>query len=245
MIQKALAVKADAIGMSGLLVKSTVIMKENLQVMKSRNIQIPILLGGAALTKNSVDEVCKPILDAPVSYCADAFESLHAMELIKSGSLENNQLEQSKTAQNEIITKRSLNNKNEKTNISRDITIPDPPFLGERIVEEIDLDNVFANLNETVLFRGRWGYRRGRMKKEGYESLLETEVRTAFEKLKHRCKDEQLLEPKLVYSYYQCNSDSDQLFIDHIVMKNDSDLLFPDRRNHRTNALRISSCLSI
>jgi len=188
-------------------------MKENLQVMKSRDVQIPILLGGAALTKNYVDEVCKPILDAPVIYCADAFEGLHAMEFIKTGGLESNRFEQSKSSQGAIITKKSLSTMTKKTSISSEVTIPEPPFLGEKIVEKIDLDDVFAYLNETALFRGRWSYRRGKMNKAQYESLLENEALPAFEKLKRRCKDEQLLEPRLVYGYYQCNSDGDQLFV--------------------------------
>jgi 5-methyltetrahydrofolate--homocysteine methyltransferase len=87
-IRKALEVGADAIGMSGLLVKSTIIMKENLEELQRREIGIPVLLGGAALTPSYVWDTCARILDAPVLYCADAFAGLKVMNLIKDSQLE-------------------------------------------------------------------------------------------------------------------------------------------------------------
>lgn len=219
MIEKALEVKADVIGMSGLLVKSTVVMKENLEIMKSRNIQIPVLLGGAALTKSYVDEVCKPILDAPVVYCADAFGGLKVMEMIKNGTLEQSKNEPSKTnrgsANNELVVKTGQ----KSCSISRDIFIPNPPFWGDRIVKDIDLEKVFSYLNELVLFRGRWDYRKGKLTNKEYEAQLKGQVIPAFEMLKRRCKEEKLLIPQLVYGYYPCNSDGNEV----IVYKPNSD----------------------
>lgn len=217
-IQKAEEVKANAIGMSGLLVKSTVVMKENLEVIKSRNLKIPVLLGGAALNKNYVDEVCKPILDVPIFYCRDAFDGLRAMESIKNNELDSsspelNSIRYSSNKQFPSIIKK------EKIETLINFTIPVPPFLGDKLITEINLDEVFACLNEKALFRGRWGYRQEKMNDDEYESLLDREVRPIFDMLKARCKAEQLLNPKLVYGYYQCNCEGDQI----IVYKPNSD----------------------
>jgi len=217
MLQKAKEVKADAIGMSGLLVKSTVVMKENLEEMHGRGNRTPVLLGGAALTRSYVDEVCDPILPAPVVYCRDAFDGLQIMQLIKDDKLEAFAEEKKKTPK--IIRTTTPAKAAEKEIVRRDINIPRPPFWGEKIVRDVDLDTVFSFLTETVLFRGRWGYRKGKLRPEEYESLLKNQVRPEFESWKKRCKEETLLVPELVYGYYPCNSDGNQV----IVYKPESD----------------------
>ncbi|MDZ7318743.1 MAG: methionine synthase, partial [candidate division KSB1 bacterium] len=215
MLQKAQEVNADAIGMSGLLVKSTAVMKENLEVMKSRNIRIPVLLGGAALTKNYVTDVCQPILDAPVIYCADAFEGLAAMERIKNGQA-GTILPESATSPALAIAPIALQKETSPPiQIRHDVPIPVPPFWGDRVISDIDLATVFSYLQETVLFRGRWGYRRGKMSQAEFERQLNDEVRPAFEKLKQRCQNEHLLMPQLVYGYYPCNSLGNEVIIYH------------------------------
>ena len=156
-LQKALEVKADAIGMSGLLVKSTVVMQENLEEMSKRNIQLPVLLGGAALTQSFVQNICSPILEAPVVYCADAFAGLNAMAMIKDGTLADKIAEQQKERANRTKIKQTAKPKVVVEKINRDISIPNPPFWGTKIVSDINLDTVFSYLTESVLFRGRWG----------------------------------------------------------------------------------------
>ncbi len=210
MLQKAQEVKADAIGMSGLLVKSTVVMKENLQEMQRRGIQTPVLLGGAALTRSYVDEVCQAAFDAPVIYCSDAFEGLRTMGLIKEGKLEQKRVVVLKTA-GKITSAVPAEAKQEE--ILRNVNIPSPPFWGDSIVKDIDLDTVFAYLTESVLFRGRWGYRRGKLRKEDYDALIDTQVRPQLEELKQRCKAQKLLQPALVYGYYPCNSEGNQIIV--------------------------------
>jgi 5-methyltetrahydrofolate--homocysteine methyltransferase len=210
MLQKALEVKADAIGMSGLLVKSTVVMKENLQEMQHRGVNIPVLLGGAALTRSYVDEVCAPILETPVAYCSDAFEGLKTMELIKEKQLVKNQ-HQTAQSHKKAIQARDPQVKEEA--ITYEEKIPVPPFWGDKIVRDLDLDTIFSFLTESVLFRGRWGYRRGKLTKVQYDALIENEVRPQFEQLKRRCKDELLFQPALVYGYYPCNSEKDQVIV--------------------------------
>lgn len=210
MLQKAQEMKVDAIGMSGLLVKSTVVMKENLEEMRGRGIHTPVLLGGAALTRSYVDEVCDPILRAPVVYCRDAFDGLKTMQLIKDGELEAFAKEKRKAPH---VTRTKPAKTLEKEVVRRDVNIPQPPFWGDKIVRNVDLDTVFSFLTETVLFRGRWGYRKGKLSPEEYESLLQNQVRPEFEALKRRCKEEGLLIPELVYGYYPCNSDGNQVIV--------------------------------
>ncbi len=209
MIQKALEVGADALGMSGLLVKSTVVMKENLEELQRRGLHCPVLLGGAALTRSYVDGVCAPLYDAPVVYCADAFEGLAAMDRLREGTLTATPAAPRPTAMPAAAPAR------ESAPIRRDIEIPVPPFWGDRIVEEIDLDTVFSYLTESVLFRGRWGYRRGKLSAEEYQRLLEEHVVPEFEALKARCRQEKLLVPRVVYGYYPCNSEGDEVILYH------------------------------
>ncbi len=214
MIHKALEVKADAIGMSGLLVKSTVVMKENLEEMQRRGLQIPVLLGGAALTRSYVEETCGPILSAPVVYCADAFDGLKVMEQVKEGNLAKRR-------------DKKIDNKTDKPfaptsaeeALRRDIEIPNPPFWGDRMVTDIDLDEVFSYLTENVLFRGRWGYRRGQLSRQEFENLITQTAQPELERLKARCKKEKLLQPSVVYGYFPCNSEAN----DVVIFKPESD----------------------
>ncbi|MDZ7724488.1 MAG: methionine synthase [candidate division KSB1 bacterium] len=209
-LDKVNEVGADAIGMSGLLVKSTVVMQENLQVMKQRGVQAPVLLGGAALTKSFVNEQCAPILEAPVVYCSDAFEGLRAMSLLKAGDLHNMQNEQSGGS-----TPRKTQKSDAQTPepISRDINIPEPPFWGTRVVTDIDLNVVYSYLTESVLFRGRWGYRRGKMDRDEYNELIENTVKPQFEDMKAYCRDNELLHPRVVYGYFPCSSSGEDLIV--------------------------------
>jgi len=211
MIQKALEVKADAIGMSGLLVKSTVVMKENLEELQRRGLRLPVLLGGAALTRSYVEEICSPLYDAPVVYCADAFEGLTAMGRIQEKSLTKAAAREPRAARSAAADAPAVIS----AAIRRDVEIPVPPFWGDRIAGGIDLETVFGYLTENVLFRGRWGYRRGKLSTEEYQALLEEQVKPEFRALKERCIAEKLLEPKVVYGYYPCSSCGEEVILYH------------------------------
>ncbi|MBN1350014.1 methionine synthase [candidate division KSB1 bacterium] len=215
MLRKVQEVQADAIGMSGLLVKSTVVMKENLEEMAQRGIHLPVLLGGAALTPDYVNATCAPLLSAPVIYCKDAFEGLAAMEKLKTGQLEAYAAEKMASAPKTSTPVPSASKVIEIPEISRDIDIPVPPFRGEKIISDIDLGQVFSYLNEIVLFRGRWGFRRGKLTKEEFAALETEQVRPAFEALKQRCRQQQLLVPQVIYGYYPCQSEGNDVIIYH------------------------------
>ncbi len=212
MLQKLEETNADAIGMSGLLVKSTVVMKENLELMKQRGIRVPVLLGGAALTRSYVEEVCTKIPDGPVLYCADAFDGLKMMSLIKENKLDEFvAARDSKKRSSAPAVKRQSMVKYEA--LTYEHNIPAPPFWGTKVVRDIDLDTVYSYLTESVLFRGRWGYRRGDLSRDDYDKLIDTHVRPEFEALKEKCKDDHFLIPEVVYGYFPCNRDGDEVIL--------------------------------
>ena len=211
MLQKAVEVNAHAIGMSGLLVKSTVVMKENLELMKQRGVDVPVLLGGAALTRSYVADVCAPIPGGPVVYCADAFDGLKIMSLIKENKIDDYMAGQNKPEKPATTVRRKSVVTYDKITYTHNI--PEPPFWGAKVVRDIDLEKVYSYLTESVLFRGRWGYRRGDLSREEYDKLIETKVRPEFEALKQKCKKEALLVPEVVYGYFPCNRDGDEVII--------------------------------
>jgi 5-methyltetrahydrofolate--homocysteine methyltransferase len=214
-IHKAKEVGASAIGMSGLLVKSTIIMKENIMELAKQGLDIPVLLGGAALTPGYVYETCAPLTTGPVIYCADAFDGLKAMNMIKEGTLNDffNAERQRRTTH--IVKPKPEDSDIQKEYKPVDYNIPAPkaPFLGVKTIKDTGLDTVYGFLTEEVLFRGRWGYRRGSLTKEEYDALICDVVRPEFEALKTFSKKEKLIQPEFTYGYWECNSDGQDVII--------------------------------
>ncbi|MBL7959060.1 B12-binding domain-containing protein [bacterium] len=360
--------KADAIGMSGLLVKSTMIMKENLEVMAERDLKIPVLLGGAALTRRYVEEDLRAVYDAPLFYCEDAFSGLRVMENLMSGDkgemktaedvlalpaatvqetikririvrhqwnkaleyISDEEFEKSKTFGNwsvrdfiahfieweyiliarlrhavnnelsklkqfsdeetdhtnteavkkyksyprmelidlwneaqsgliqqitsllpehfailigqgtvsDMIAESSFaheyvhlhkvqawiieNQKLDKTKVPRvkrrskvaiNVDIPQAPFFGSKIIDSVSLNDIYPYINEIALFRGQWQFTRGKMSVAEYEAFVKEKVQPVFEQWKFRSVSENLLIPKIVYGYYPCQSDGDDLIL--------------------------------
>ena len=206
---------ASAIGMSGLLVKSTQVMKENLETLQKNGIKIPILLGGAALTRAFIDDFCRPIYDGPIFYCRDAFDGVTAMSRIEAGNFDTNlnpnAPEIEKKEEKEVI----IPPFEEIKMPSRDVKVPTPPFWGRRELkltpQQIEL--AFEWINHKLLFKSRWGYSSKGMSKEAYQKQLDELVWPAYEKLKARFLDEKLFEPTIVYGYWPCRSDDNSLLI--------------------------------
>ncbi|MDP2207650.1 MAG: methionine synthase [Bacteroidota bacterium] len=215
MLQAAIENKADAIGMSGLLVKSTAIMKDNLEVLNERNVQLPVVLGGAALTRRFVEEDLRNIYGGTVEYANDAFDGLKFMEhVVKSKS------QQITKPQTNLINKSLTSVRKEQTPINTGMRkeiyqteIPNPPFWGSKVVEDISLDEVFKYINETALIKGQWQVYKGDKSEEDYKKFVKEEIYPEFESLKVKCKQENLLQPKVVYGYFPCNSDGNDLII--------------------------------
>jgi 5-methyltetrahydrofolate--homocysteine methyltransferase len=212
--------KADAIGMSGLLVKSVAVMKENLEELNSRGVKAPVLLGGAALTRSYAEGDLASLYKGPLFYCKDAFEGLHTMDRVASGETEV-MVEQQ---QAEGTRRKGLREKAaalrvaptqliEKSDVKKDNPVPTPPFWGRRVVKGIPLEQVFPFINPLALFRGQWGFKKGGMSEEEFERSTEEKARPVFEALQKRAIKEKLLEPKVVYGYFPVQSDGDDLIV--------------------------------
>jgi 5-methyltetrahydrofolate--homocysteine methyltransferase len=239
----------DAIGMSGLLVKSTLIMRDNLEIMNERNINVPVVLGGAALNRKYVDNDLVPLYEGKLFYARDAFDGLHAMDELcdtatrrhgdTATNAEARSLVRAKTVDSEVIqtvadvedlvgedaklgmtaarvsqTKSSLDTTHTtKSDVKPAEIIPTAPFYGSKVVEITDLNKVFDFVNETALFKGQWQYKQGKSSKEDYAKLLETEVYPKYKEIKAKAIREKLLEAKLVYGYFPCRSENNDLII--------------------------------
>ena len=232
---------ADAIGMSGLLVKSTLIMKDNLEVMNERGIKVPVVLGGAALTRKYVEDDLKSLYQGTLFYARDAFAGLHTMDKLMSGAEATEELaavaaaasgngeavedveelvgEDAKLGLRKAVTPRGATRSSgdtthtKRSNVATEVAIPRPPFLGSRVAHDIPLEDVFAYINETALFKGQWQFKQGRKPAEEYQALVAEHVRPVFEELKARSDREGLLIPRAVYGYFQCQSSGNELII--------------------------------
>ncbi len=207
-IEKAREHEVDVIGLSGLLVKSAIVMQENMPQFRQAGLTQPILLGGAALTPKFVAESCVPGYDAPVVYCRDAFAGLKALRDFEDGRLK-------ATTWTASTAGPAMKPGRKEAEVSRDNPVPAPPFVGMKHVTGIDPAKVFPYVNDQALFRGRWGYRRAKMSAEEYNDLIETKVRPMYEDLKRRSVDEGLIQPKAAYGYFRCHSDGDILVVEH------------------------------
>ena len=206
-IEKAREHAVDVIGLSGLLVKSAIVMQESMPQYKAAGLTVPILLGGAALTEKFVAESCVPGYSAPVVYCPDAFAGLKAMRDLENGTL-------ASTAYDPRTAVQPLKPGARTERIARDHPVPIPPFLGTRHVADIDVASLFPYVNEQALFRGRWGYRRGKLSAAEYDRLVAETVRPLYEALKRRSVAEGLLRPKVAYGYFRCFSDGDTVVVE-------------------------------
>jgi 5-methyltetrahydrofolate--homocysteine methyltransferase len=225
--------KVDVVGMSGLLVKSTVIMKENLLEMNSRGIaqQYPVILGGAALTRAYVENDLSEVFDGQVRYARDAFEGLRLMDRImaeKRGEVTAEQSAEDKAKEDErkarharsraIAEARAAKEPEPepvgRSDVAIDNAIPTPPFWGSRVTTGIALDDYSSWIDERALFRGQWGLQ-GSKGGSGpsYEELVETEGRPRLRDLLSRVRAEGIMQPAVVYGYYPAVSKGDDLIV--------------------------------
>lgn len=228
-IQSAKESNAIAIGMSGLLVKSTNEMKENLITLTQEDIALPVMLGGAALTKTFVDDFCRPIYNGPIFYCRDAFDGVLAMQRLEACNGDYTNLDTNMPA-DLIVIDESL--KEEKIVFNSDIHTPEllhnhkdykAPFMGVKVlVAPLEYTNSKSNfnnelpfkwINHRVLFRQRWGYKRGKMDIEEFKKQEEQIVRPLYDKLKDQFLDQNIFDPIALYGYFYCKSEDTKLHI--------------------------------
>ncbi len=214
-VEAALRERADAIGMSGLLVKSTLVMRENLEELNARELdRFPVLLGGAALTRGYVEGELRAVYRGEVHYAGDAFDGLRLMEEIVSGEARDRQAAAgAPRAAAAPVTAPAAPGPAARSDVHRDVPTPAPPFLGTRVVSEVPLREVFAFVNETALFRTQWQFHRGKGPREGFDDLIRNHVRPIYERWKARCEAERLLAPQVVYGYFPCQSEGDDLIV--------------------------------
>jgi 5-methyltetrahydrofolate--homocysteine methyltransferase len=217
-IDGALESNADAIGMSGLLVKSTVIMKENLQEITARGLdqKWPIVLGGAALTRAYVEQDLAALFPGEVRYARDAFEGLRLMDSImavKRGEpgAALPALRERKVA-NTRVKSEELPIDTRRSDVALDVDIPTPPFFGSRVVKGIQLSDYAGMLDERALFVGQWGLKGNRGE---YENMVESEGRPRLRSLLNEVQASGWLNAAVVYGYFPCYSEGNDLVILH------------------------------
>ena len=218
MIAKVKEVNADALGMSGLLVKSTLIMRENLEELNNLGMaDLPVLLGGAALTRTYVEKDLREVYQGRVFYGRDAFEGLNTldklMDMKRSG---NDDPEFGRTLSGRVLPER---NKTERAavdlpkrspEVATDNHVFTPPFLGSKVVKGIGIDEIAAYINETALFRNQWQFR-----PEAGESDddFKTRIRPILREQLATAKATGVLVPQVVYGYFPVNGDGDDLVV--------------------------------
>jgi len=231
-VEKYKELGADAIGLSGLLVKSVNVMEENLGELNDLDIDVPMILGGAALSRHYCESHLRNVYNGKVYHGTDAFEGLRLMDVLMAGKTDELDQEIETRLEKRADTDKKLAAMKEKkdkekeavaaseqgeggvavaapvrSKVATDVDVPEPPFFGDRIVEDLDLDQIYPYINTIALFRGQWQFKKGKKSKEDYERQIKEEVTPLFNDLKRELKENDVLDPKLVYGYYPCNSD--------------------------------------
>ncbi|MGI8794620.1 MAG: methionine synthase [Acidimicrobiales bacterium] len=222
MIEKAAEVKADAIGMSGLLVKSTLIMRDNLNELNDRSLaDIPVILGGAALTRTYVERDLREIYDGRVFYGKDAFEGLRTMdrlmELKRGPGLDSDPefgvapggRDLPRRAPKPVVDPATLPRRSPDVAVDNEVFTP--PFVGTRVVKGISIDDIAEYLNETALFRTQWGFRPE--KGVEHDNDFKARIRPVLREQLAAAKAKDVLVPQVVYGYFAVNGDGNDLVV--------------------------------
>lgn len=217
-VKAALENQADAIGLSGLLVKSTLIMKENLEDMNRRGVKVPVICGGAALTERYVREDLARAYQGKVYYGRDAFSALKIMNEVKqSGSMPKPTAEaeagrqESRSRKGNVVE--PVNPFKPSFHIHRDNPVPQVPFLGYRILKNIRAQDIFEWVNKIALYRVQWQFKQGERTPREYELYLKENVDPIFERFKAQAIREKILEPKIIYGFYRCYAEQNDLVV--------------------------------
>jgi 5-methyltetrahydrofolate--homocysteine methyltransferase len=222
--------EADAIGMSGLLVKSTAVMRENLREMSRRKLDIPVLLGGAALTRNYVEEDCRNAYESGrVAYARDAFDGLKLCDLIRAGGFDDHlETAAEKRAKRPVNRKRKLGAAGEarplrpvdveeihlrRAELKAEYDVPTPPFWGAKVIDRVDPAALLPYLNERMLYQFHWGYRKQGRELDEYMGWARTELRPVLHRVLDLCAEEDVLQPRAVYGYWPAAADGDEVLL--------------------------------
>jgi 5-methyltetrahydrofolate--homocysteine methyltransferase len=209
--------RADVIGLSGLLVKSTIVMREDLEELNRRELHsYPVLLGGAALTRSYVEKDLREIYNGRVFYGRDAFEGLHTMDQLMAEKRGGDVLDAA--PKEKRVRERPLAvvepGAPARSDVATDVPVPATPFFGSRVVKGVNTLEISKYLNKKTLYRGQWQFRpkKGQSREE-YDAFIEAEVEPVFRSTLERCIEEQLLTPSVVYGYFPARSEGDDLIV--------------------------------
>ena len=200
---------ADAIGLSGLLVKSTVVMRDDLEELNRRGLRYPVLLGGAALTRAYVETDLRQRYDAPLFYCRDAFAGLRTMEELAAHTAAGGPPPQWGREVGERRVRSSgtrapdTGDARQRSDVAVDVDVPAPPFWGTRVVRGVPLEDIAGHLNRTALFRNQWGFDRD----------ATGEAEGALRQTLALARAESLLVPQVVYGYFSANGDGNDVVV--------------------------------
>ena len=221
--------KPDAIGLSGLLVKSVNVMEENLKELNELKIDVPMILGGAALQRSYCEGHLRDTYAGRVFHGTDAFEGLRLMDYLANGRADELDAEietrkdkrDRQTAKVAELTAKAAERKGDsalldlpaKSDVKTDLPTITPPFWGSRVVDHVPLDQIYPFINEAALFKSQWQFVRGDKSSAEYERQIEDTVRPILERYKTLMKNDNVLHPQVVYGYWPVNSDGDDLVI--------------------------------
>lgn len=227
-IEAAKKFNADAIGLSGLLVKSTMVMKDDLVELNRLGISTPVILGGAALTRGYVEADLRQIYNGPLFYGKDAFEGLRIMDHVSTGRLLEILVatgEQAETAQLRSVGQRQggrivaaaipapVPTVRPPVGVRVAMPIPEPPFFGTRVVTNIPVESVFPYIDEVALFRGQWQFKSGVMQRDEFRRWTREHVQPLFRRIKEKSRELNLFTPQVVYGYFHAQSDGNDLIV--------------------------------
>jgi 5-methyltetrahydrofolate--homocysteine methyltransferase len=220
--------RAHAIGMSGLLVKSTVVMRENLEEMSRQGLEIPVLLGGAALTRNYVEDACvNAYASGRVAYARDAFDGLHLMDKVTGNAFDDYlAVIQSKRAGKSRNTARTLGQADAKAfrpidvaivrerrrRLTHDVPVIEPPFWGARVIESAP-KAIVPFINERSLYQFQWGFRKQGRSLEEFLGWAKQELRPVMRRMLTLCEEQDILRPQAAYGYWKAAGQGNDLVI--------------------------------
>ena len=222
--------KADAVGMSGLLVKSTVVMRENLEEMSRQGLSLPVMLGGAALTRRYVEEDCvKSYAAGRVAYARDAFDGLDLIDKIVNGRFDLHLEEVRRKNEGRPVNRtRKLGRAADprplrpvdaeeirvrRAELTRGVPIPEPPFWGPRTISRVPVKAVAPYLNERMLYQFQWGYRKDGKSLSEYREWAKDELRPILRRILDVAIREEILSPQAAYGYWPCAAEGNDLIL--------------------------------
>jgi 5-methyltetrahydrofolate--homocysteine methyltransferase len=228
MLHAATENRAHAIGMSGLLVKSTVVMRENLEEMSRQGLEIPVMLGGAALTRSYVEDTCvQAYASGRVAYARDAFDGLHLMDKVTGNAFDDYlaavQAKRSGKARN---TARTLGQadarafrpvdvavvRERRRRLTHDVPTPTPPFWGARVIEA-PAKALVPFVNERSLYQFQWGFRKQGRSLDDFLGWARQELRPVMRRMLALCEEQEILQPRAAYGYWPAAGQGNDLIV--------------------------------